>query len=129
MRCALHGGVTGGPDLAGKAHALSTPRAPGTQRLAIVSPDTGNNTVEGGSGDQPLFTKARPGAAAAQPCGRCTFSRSVLTRARGGAQDASLAWVVNGEIYNHTALKARRRAAAARAPPKPNPAAPPRAFR
>jgi hypothetical protein len=22
-------------------------------------------------------------------------------------QDASLAWVVNGEIYNHTALKAR----------------------
>jgi asparagine synthetase B (glutamine-hydrolysing) len=24
-----------------------------------VSPDLGNNTVEGGSGDQPLFTKAR----------------------------------------------------------------------
>jgi hypothetical protein len=35
------------------------------QRLAIVSPDTGNNTVEGGSGDQPLFTKARRAAAAA----------------------------------------------------------------
>jgi hypothetical protein len=59
--------------------ALSAPRALAPQRLAIVSPDTGNNTVAGGSGDQPLFTKARPGAAAAQPCGRCTFKRRVLT--------------------------------------------------
>ena len=48
------------------------------QRLSIVSPDLGNNTVEGSSGNQPLFTK-----------------------------DKTLSWVVNGEIYNHTALKAR----------------------
>lgn len=32
---------------------------PPAQRLAIVSPDTGNNTVEGGTGDQPLFIKVR----------------------------------------------------------------------
>ena len=30
-----------------------------------------------------------------------------MTPARHAAQDGSLAWVVNGEIYNHTALKAR----------------------
>ena len=48
------------------------------QRLSIVAPDTGNSTVEGSSGNQPLFTK-----------------------------DGTLSWIVNGEIYNHTALKAR----------------------
>lgn len=46
------------------------------QRLSIVSPDLGNSTVEGSSGNQPLFTK-----------------------------DKTLCWIVNGEIYNHTALK------------------------
>lgn len=48
----------------------------GHQRLSIVSPDLGNSTVEGSSGNQPLFTK-----------------------------DKTICWIVNGEIYNHTALK------------------------
>jgi len=55
------------------------------QRLSIVSPDLGNSVVEGSTGNQPLFSK-----------------------------DGTLTWVVNGEIYNHTALKARSRAPRAR---------------
>lgn len=51
----------------------------GHQRLSIVAPDLGNSTVEGTSGNQPLFTK-----------------------------DKTIGWIVNGEIYNHTALKVRK---------------------
>jgi hypothetical protein len=56
-----------GADLASavaECSRASPPNLARPQRLAIVSPDTGNNTVEGGTGDQPLFTKARRGAAA-----------------------------------------------------------------